>query len=148
MKEFLTLSGRIELSRQEVTIALKEWVEKTRKLDVTKTVYLGEFKGAVMEVSQVSGDSTIPEFKAPEPKELRKNKGGFKRQNTGIFAFLKEYFDDLRKQKKAQVSLEVVFKDVKDLFPKMTERRLKLYLYDKRILRGVQFESGKKIIKL
>lgn len=152
MKQELTVSGRIELTRQELTQVVKDFIANKHKLNVTRAIYLSDskdaMKGVVLDVVQEPQEKLPHKF--PEKKMIvkRKAKGGSKRINKGIFPFLREYFDDCRKRKVKILKFGDLYKDVRDLFPHMEEKRLSLYLYDVRQLKGIKYKSEDNTIHL
>jgi len=143
MKQALTISGRVELSRHEITLAIKDWLAKTYNLLVTKSVYVVEDKTmqrAVVEVKQATADNSIPNFTMPIKQE-RNASEGYTKANMGIFAFLREYLEDERKKKVKTIDLKELLKQVRDFYPKMDDKRLHMYLYDRRQLPNIKYKD-------
>lgn len=144
MKQDLVLSGRVELTRHEITLAINEFL-KNRQLAGSKTVYLVEkdsIKGAVIDVQKsLAQDETIPFFPDLKVKEERNGKDGWRKKNIGLFAFLRDLFSEKRKGGIRKLSFDDLFIETKASFPNITEKNLKVYLYDKRQLKSAKFNS-------
>lgn len=150
MKQELLLSGKIEMSRHEVTHALNDYLMKDRNLHVRKAIFLmgnGTINGVVLEVQQeIAKDEGIHVFPDAKVKEERENKGGFIRNNIGIFKYLRELFEDEKKKGTKKITFADVYDNVKFSFPKMTEKLLGLYLFDSRQLPKIKFKNKEVIL--
>lgn len=150
MKSTLSITGRVELSREEVTQAVFEWLKKHHPYKPTKAVYLPSnerFEGVVIEVTQSEEvqDTTIQKF-GKDPKKERLNEGGFTRRNIGVYDTIRDLLNDAYKakgdQQYAVVKFDQISKDVIDLHPGMDTQKMGVYLHDKRQLPNTEF-SGK-----
>jgi len=163
MKKELVTTGRVELTREEVTEAAVAYVDRNKKLTsaidhwlatkhnlasvrVRYTKDNGGISKAVADVKMKQVQGAVTKF-ADDPKAKRTNGGGFTRKNTGIFKFLQDYFDTELARGVHQVTL----KDVKELvfanFPAMTDNYLSIYLHDRRLLPGIKMDKAKGIIE-
>lgn len=143
MKQALMISGRVELSRHEITLAIKDWLARTYNLLVTKSVYVVEketVQMAVVEVKQATTDASIPNFTVAT-KQDRDGAEGYRKANMGIFNFLREYLEDEKKKKNKTIELKDLLKVVKDFYPKMDDKRLHMYLYDRRQLPNIKYKD-------
>jgi hypothetical protein len=151
MKETLTLTGRVELTRPELTQAINEWLQKTKKLSITRAIYVTEgntVKSGVFEVKQdVSVDRTIPEFSMPRVKEVKEERNmpsGWKRINVGVFQTIKELIEDYRKRGLKEVDFDTLLEDVTFFHQRMDKKRLEIYIRDSRQLKGIKYSSRDK----
>ncbi len=148
MKETLTLSGQVQVSRQEITQALNEWLLRTKKLKVNRAIYVtrdNTVDSAVLEVRQeLAVDRTIPEFSLPKEEKTRNMSKGWTRRNVGVFQTIREFIQEYKDKKLKSVTLEELLKDVQYFQPHMTRNRLSIYIRDKRQLPGINYDSKTK----
>lgn len=150
MKTALSISGRVELTRQEVSIAIAEYLKKHHTYKAIKTVYLpsnDNFVGAVVEVIQATATDNIPEFKVKE-KSKRNQKRGYVRKNMGIFDTIRDIIAHARKLEEKHLSLEYLFKEVKFFHQELEQKVLQSYLGDTRQLKDVRWKGREKILYL
>lgn len=145
MKQDLVLSGSVELTRAEVTQAINEFLKSRNSFAAKKVVYLTDkdsIKGAVVDVKKVlASDDSIPVFPDQQPKEERNGRVGWRKQNVGLFAFIREVFTEKRKEGIRKMTFDELFNIVKESFPHLSEKNLKVYLYDKRQFKNTKFYS-------
>lgn len=166
MKTALSISGRVELTRQEVSIAIAEYLKTHHQYKATKTVYLPtneEFNGAVVEVSQLQQADQITDptklvAKTPVKKItpiVNGKKKKWARVNVGLSATIKDLIADGRKKNLDRLGFEYLFKEASFFHPNLTEQQLRIALYDNRVYKGTKFTSdgvsgkeGKGILQL
>ncbi len=148
MKETLTLSGKVQVSRQEITQALNEWLLRNKKLKVSRAIYVTKdntVDSAVLEVRQeLAVDRTIPEFSLPKEEKKRNMPKGWSRRNTGVFNTIREYIKEYKEKKLKSITLDELLSDVQAFQPYMTRNRLSIYIRDKRQLPGIKYDSQAK----
>ncbi len=157
MKSVLNITGRVELSREEVTIAIFEWLKRNHPYKPTKVVYLPsteKFVGCVIEVTQEEAEQSfdIPKF-GKEPKKERENDGGFTRRNIGVFDTIRSILNDAFKGKEkdqahAIVKFEDILKEVIFQHPGMDKQKMGVYLHDKRQLPNTDFSGRMGVITI
>lgn len=155
MEQNLTLTGRVRLSRKEISTAINEWLGKTKKLQSKRFVYEideNKMKGVVVDVYQELGTDDVPEIggKLETKKEPQKRnaRAGFTRKNVGIFRHLRELFDEQKKEGNLTMDFETIFEDVKNHFPTMNRTKLNVYLHDRRQLPNIKYSSKAKEVNL
>jgi len=147
------LTGRVELTESEIKDAALAHVLNNKKLSDAIDKYLSsrhnystvrvryhEDKGAVRQavVDVKTHDKGITKF-SDDQKKLRENDGGFRRENLGIFKFLKELFGEAAEKKERVIRFEDLYATVKLEYKKMEKDRLAMYLHDKRMLPNIKF---------
>lgn len=149
MKTNLNITGRVELSRQEISQAIIEYLEKHHNYKSEKVVYECEDYGAghtiVNAVVEIKGAATnvaqkIHDYHIEQPK-TKTQASGYARVNIGVFdtirSLLNEEFVKRGRKNPTDISFDSLFDDVVGLHPSMTPEKLKIYLCDKR-----QFPGG------
>lgn len=142
MKTELKTVGNTELNRLELTEILREWLRERHSLDLNKAVYEvkgNTVNGVKMEVSK--NEVVQPEERkemvqvnpVTRPVRLKKHQ----RVNMGIFDFLRGYFAQSKGHGTKTIRFEHVYERVKEKFPLMTQKRLQLYLYDRKQIPGI-----------
>lgn len=151
MKETLTLSGKVELSRTEITQAIDEWLKKNKKLSIVRAIYLTKdntVASGVFDVRQeVAMDRTIPEFSLPTRKVDKPEKNmpkGWRRINVGVFQTIQGFIDEYRSKGLKQVDFDRLLEDIVYFHPRMDRKRLEIYIRDRRQLKGVSYDSKSK----
>jgi len=164
MKQKLTVQGRVELTTQEITEAIVDFVSTEKKIvqaieawllskhDLTsvRVRYSKNENGissAVAEIQGVISDGgDVTKFN-DDPKVKRHQPSGFIRRNIGVFKFIREYLADETKKGKKKISFDEMNEQVKFSFPNMSDEKLNVYLYDKRMLPNVKFNKPKNEIQ-
>lgn len=147
MKVEVVKIGRIELTKEEITLALREWLKTKHNYNLNKAVYTTEgndITKAVFEVNGVVEDESVSRFgEAPVPKEPveRQMPSGWSRKNIGVFRVIKDIIKEARAKGEKEMDYETMFKEVTFMRPLITNEKLKVYLHDKRQLKGVTFSS-------
>lgn len=155
MKQFITTTGRVELSHQEITQAILEFLSTHYNYKGTSVVYLPsseKFSGAVVEVKQELREQ-VERFKKPEKQE-RNGTSGWIIQNKGLYDTLRELMNEAFDKKplgqlRAEIKFPELVKTIIDLFPAMDAKKLNVYLYDKRMFTNMDYyaTTGQIIIK-
>lgn len=151
MKTELKTQGTVELNRVEVTEAIRAYLKDKHHFNLTKAMY--QIKGNILDTvkidvtSEVAGEAGMA---VVSPKSLSVT-GRLKkhaRVNMGIFDRLRELFKGEKEQKTKELAFDSVFKQVKAWYPTITEKKLQIYLYDRRQLPGMGFSKVTGIIAL
>lgn len=132
MKKALTISGRVELSREEITKAIIKFLKETENLATEKVVYeidaksggVPMFTGVVAYVHQAQEQDEVPQF-GKERKETVKPTYA-NRPNWGIGSALSDILNP-----GLPLTFQSIWMDVKDQFPKLTQKNLQKYLLKK-----------------
>lgn len=158
MERNLTLSGKVKLTRKELSMAVHDYLKnqnlnlKSKRLIYDVDGKKNVLNGVVIDVYQEIESDDIPDIggKMIEPKESKQRnvKPGWKRKNVGIFKHLRELFDQQKKTGNKAMDFTTVFEDVKANFPTMNKKRLDVYLHDRRQLPGIKYSSKLKEINL
>lgn len=163
MKTELQISGKAELNKQEIMQAALAYVDNSRKMNEAIDAYLrmkgvgtavrvryhradGSIDQAVAEIKEVRKTGSVIVHFSDDPKEERETTSGFTRPNIGVFAYIRELIADERKAGRKAMSFEEMFKTVSFSFPRLTQKQMRVYLYDKRLLTGVRYDGKNKIV--
>lgn len=139
-------------------------------IDLHKAVYLrgdNSIKKIAIDVVKTGGENKVvngnekaemsvvaekPRLKAIEKakKNLvkRERVRKYQRKNIGINKDLRVYFESEKKKGTKEIKFYDLYAVVKAVHPGMNERLLGLYLYNKKQLPGIEYDSIKKVIKL
>jgi len=146
MKETLVLSGKIQVSQQEITEALTQWFLDKKQLKVTRAVYVtgdNQIKSAIFDVHQeLKTDRSIPEFSieqqpTKEEGKQRNMSSGWKRVNVGVYKNIKEFIAEYKKEGLSSVTFVKFLEDILFFHPKMTPEKFNIYLQDKRVFKNL-----------
>lgn len=164
MKQDLTIKGRVELgsddlrnaaleyvtSNKKINEAVDQWLDKTHKLKAVRVRYNsdnGAVRQAVVDVSRQIKDKGVTAF-SDDAKGTRNNKGGFKRKNLGLNAWLKDYFKEEKSKGNKEIPFEKLLNDVHFKFIDLERDRLSMYLHDKRMLPNIRYKKAEGIVKI
>ncbi len=150
MKKTVTITGRVELTRQEVSQAIFEYLEAHHNIKSRSIVYTpieDTFSGAICEISE-SIDDGAHEFPKLHQKQTRDSSKGHTRPNTGLTVNIKELIDDARRRGVQQLTTNIIFRELREDFPQLTKERLKMYLHDKRQFKDTKYSSRTEILTL
>ena len=165
MKKSLTITGRVELTRDEITKGIVKFLREDHQLATEKIVYelvdesgntvKGQLRGAVIYVHQDTQDESVPKF-GIEPKKTRDSPSEpvFRRNigvNDTIRSILNDIYTNYRKESTNQVivSFDALLKDVVFQHQGMDDQKLRVYLYDRRQLPHIDWiaKSNQIIVK-
>lgn len=124
MKKALSITGRVELTRQEITKAIASFLIQTEQLTLEKVIYevkSDNLEGAVVYVHQAHTDD-VPKFELPK-KEKHVFTKKFTRPNRGVGELLHDILNDGLTH-----SFNEIAEDVSRDFPKCTTNQLRRYL--------------------
>lgn len=155
MKKSLTITGRVELTREEISKDIIKFLREEHQLATEKIVY--EIKdsegkdipgahlvGAVVYVHQSTQDSSIPKF-GIEPKKTRQSPTEeITRRNMGVNDTIRSILNNAYKARtanQATVTFAQLLKDVIFQHQGMDEQKLRVYLYDRRQLPHIEWAS-------
>lgn len=139
MKTNLKIQGEVELSRTEISQAIIEYLAKHHNYKASKVVYEWrtgvDHPFAIVEVAgTVDQDPSIPSYHV-DKKQTREQHSPRKMENIGVFdtmrSILNEYFIKNDK-KETLVQYKHFREDILFFFPKMDDKKLRIYLSDKR----------------
>lgn len=164
MKQDLTITGRVELGSDDLKQLALEYVSSTKKLPEAIDKWLsskhnlksvrvrynsdnGAVRQAVVDVSRQIKDKGITSF-SDDPSTKRKNKGGFKRRNLGLFSYLKDYFKDEKAKGNKELTFDEVLNNVHFKYVDLERERLAMYLHDKRMLPNVRYSKKEGKVKI
>lgn len=126
------LQGLLKRHKAEVFKAITGYLQDQHELKTDKLIYEN---GKVIVEARNGGGLAI------KVGRIRAVPEGHKKQNKGIFQQLREYFDDERKKKRKEIPFDEVLKDMQFFFPKLDERKLQIYLHDKRQLKNIDYKA-------
>lgn len=129
VKEF-KMQGKVTLDRVELTQAIKEYVMSKEQLTTNKFHWLAD--GSVQLEVESRQDKPV----------MKKNQI----VNKGFFPAVRTYLDSA-----LRLSNKVTFADLMEIvkveFPAMDEKRLNIYLHDRRQLPNIAYDSTARVIK-
>mgnify|MGYP000721059229 CR=1 FL=1 len=164
MKKSLTITGRVELSREEITKGIIKFLKEDHQLAAEKIVYelvdeasntvKGQLRGAVIYVHQDTQDESVPKF-GIEPKETRKSPSEpVFRRNVGVNGTIRSILNDVYKNRKETtnqviVNFDALLQDVVFQHQGMDDQKLRVYLYDRRQLPHIDWlaKSNQIVVK-
>ena len=130
-----TLQKLLKNNRSEVFKAITGYLSENHNLTTDKVIYQN---GKI--IVEARNGAGLPVVKEPVERN-RVAPEGHRKVNKGVFQSLREYLDDERKKKRKEIEFDEVLKDMQFFFPKLTARRLQIYLHDKRQLKGVDYSA-------
>lgn len=150
MKKSLTVSGRVELTREEITKGIVKFLREEHDLATEKVVYEikdshgngiidSQLFGAVIYVHQSTQDESVPRF-GLEPKKKRESPTEIvTRRNIGVNDTIRSILNQVYEDRKlgtqqVTVNFDALLKDVVFQHQGMDEQKLRVYLYDRRQL--------------
>ena len=147
MKTNIQITGTVELSKKDLLEAINQHLQSTQNLSVKRIQYTNGMDTILCEVYQEIGDDEVQMKFLNKTPEKRKT-GGYKKKYFGFFDTARTIFDEQRKAKRKQITLDDFVAEVQFHFPGMEKTRVAQYLHDKRQLKNVSYDSSKKIITL
>jgi hypothetical protein len=153
MKMQVETKGRLEFDPKETSPIFSKFVIKhglAQKAYEEHLAETGEFKEAkitrirytqvgdgyqgVLEFTQTVADKNITKF-SDDVKVVKKVSNHVK-PNQGVFASLREHFEEEKKKAGDKKSVDLNYAETwdmfKDLYPKLQQKHFDIYLYDKR----------------
>lgn len=129
------LQKLLKNNRADVYKAIAGYLSDKHQLTTDKVIYQN---GKIIVEARNGGGVILP---ATKVERNRVAPEGHRKENRGVFESLREYFDEERQQKRKEIPFTEVLETMQFLFPKLTTRRLQIYLHDKRQLKGVDYKA-------
>jgi hypothetical protein len=129
------LQKLLKNNREEVFKAITGYLSDNHNLTTDKVIY--QNGKIIVEARNGAGLPVVKQV----AERTRVAPEGHTKVNKGVFQSLREYLDDERKNKRKEIPFDEVLKDMQFFFPKLTARRLQIYLHDKRQLKGVDYKA-------
>lgn len=135
MKTDLQVSGRAELTHDDVTKAIIEYLGNHFNYKVDKVIYPNQ---VITAIAQISGTTTpreeVPCFEVKQ-KQVREQHSSRKMENIGVFDTMRSILNEMfikNDRKETLIQYKQFREDVMFFFPKMDDAKLRIYLGDKR----------------
>lgn len=155
MKTELKTQGTVVLDRVEVTEAIRSYLKDKHQFDLTKAMY--QTKGNTLDAVTIDvvknegpGGRELAVVSPASSKSVSVTKRLKKhaRVNMGIFDRLRDLFKSEKAGGSKQLAFDSVYRQVKEWYPTISEKKLQVYLYDRRQLPGMGFSKVTGIIDL
>ncbi len=143
-----TKIATVELTRNEITEVIKDWLVKEHKFDLTKAVYDikgNTINGMVIDVRQ--RETELPkQEKLASPGKSSKTEPiighkKYEKVNTGLYTRLRLFFESEFKSGTKVLKFEDVYELAKGEYSSLTPERLGLYLRDWRQFKRIQYNQ-------
>lgn len=142
MKTDLQVSGRAELTHDDVTKAIIEYLANHFNYKVDKVIYPNQ---VITAIAEISGTTTpreaVPCFEVKE-KQQRDSVYGRIIENVGVYDTIRSILNDhfiKNDRKETLVQYKDLREDVLFFHPKMNDEKLRVYLHDRRQLPNVEW---------
>lgn len=154
MKKSLTISGRVELTREEISRGISKFLRDEHGLSSERIIYEikdaqgndipgAQLIGAVIYVRQCPQDSSdVPKF-GSDPKKTRNSPTEqVTRRNIGVNDTIRSILNEAYKKRttnQAIIPFSVLLEQVVFEHQGMDEQKLRVYLYDRRQLPHIEW---------
>ena len=154
MKKSLTITGRVELTHDEITKGIAKFLKDEHGLEMEKLVYeiiddaglpfpKAKLSGVVAYVHQTA-DEDVPRFGKEPKKERNSPTEEITRRNMGVNDTIRAVLNQaFKKRVNTNMGVTVLFRTLLDEIvfqhPGMDEEKLRVYLYDRRQIPNIDW---------